>query len=204
MYTSNCTTLYIFWIAVFSCAVIPLSCMDLKEQRIWQITMSVFRIVTMLLMIGTAVAAMMDSSASFYQATPSGVLAPVVFQPASIPLFDLAGLHRILPICVYAQVSLIVPPAVNPLLFFYCSQYPTSPQSNSFLYCSHYPPSQSMHVYICLFLWCVVVVVGSGVPRHHCSDCELRQGQGQVRIVHRLPVCYFRAGSSLPLPVPGP
>jgi len=84
---------YVIYAMVFGCVVVPLSCMELHEQVVVQVCLSVCRFIMLFLMLGTGAdcAAGLDSGGE-----EDG------FDPA--PLFRVEGLHKMLPVVVFATI----------------------------------------------------------------------------------------------------
>lgn len=83
----GCHNLYSIYLAIFALFVIPLSCKDLKDQKFVQVCLSLFRFLTIALMVGTATAALAAGEKS-----------------SSIPESSSAGIISFLPVAVYSQL----------------------------------------------------------------------------------------------------
>jgi len=95
----GCISLYTFWLAVFACIVIPLSCRDLTEQIVLQVALSIFRFVAVFLMLATTLQALYTYKRSDLDYDSDS---PPYYSDA--PAFDFSGFGKVLPIAVFAQV----------------------------------------------------------------------------------------------------
>lgn len=91
---------YYVYLVVFGVFVVPLSCLELKEQTYLQVALSVCRVLMVVLMLGSVVFAFAAPDSPFNP--PEDVDAPHVLSQE--PLVNLGGLHIILPITVYANM----------------------------------------------------------------------------------------------------
>ena len=96
--TPGCTDLYMFYVACFAVVVIPLTCLDLTEQKPVQIALSMLRFIAVTTMISTTAVAIWSypSSASTQHASPPFY--------ANVSLFNWGNLGKLLPITVYSQI----------------------------------------------------------------------------------------------------
>ena len=93
---AECRGPYTVWLAIFAAMAIPLSCVDLHEQVVVQITMFVARLVVVLLLTGTVVGGLGCNGVVFAEVAPGG-----------LPAFSLAkvsGLSVIIPVAIYAFI----------------------------------------------------------------------------------------------------
>jgi amino acid permease len=92
--TGAIETDYLIWVAVFAAVVVPLTCMELREQVGVQVILSLARFVMVILMVSTTAAAMTADDEQFdHQTCAKGV-----------PLFNFAGAYKMLPVAVYANI----------------------------------------------------------------------------------------------------
>lgn len=95
---SSCTAPYHFWSIVFAVVGTILTCLNLKEQEIMQITMTCLRFVLIILMVSTTLWAYLSGDDLFpgtELATDGGSLRQM-FHPIGLPTF--------LPIALYSQL----------------------------------------------------------------------------------------------------
>lgn len=94
----GCLWNYRFFLGIFAAVVIPLSCLELKEQVCVQVTMSMARFLVMGLLMLTV---------SFAETCPDGKYAFENTQSHSseINWFKLSGIATMVPVAVYAQVG---------------------------------------------------------------------------------------------------
>ena len=89
---------YLIWVAVFAVVVVPLTCMELREQMGVQVVLSMARFAMVILMVGTTVAAMSadgeDDNGQFGDQTSAN----------TAPLANIQGLYKMIPIAVYANI----------------------------------------------------------------------------------------------------
>lgn len=86
--TGECVSLYRFYLFLFGCLVVPLSCMDLKDQKWFQVLLSLFRFVMITAILGTSAKAYSDNGGAIYPKAEASV----------------TGLIRFIPIATYAQL----------------------------------------------------------------------------------------------------
>eukprot|EP00475_Leptophrys_vorax_P035259 TRINITY_DN5791_c0_g1_i2.p1 TRINITY_DN5791_c0_g1~~TRINITY_DN5791_c0_g1_i2.p1 ORF type:complete len:489 (-),score=130.98 TRINITY_DN5791_c0_g1_i2:43-1509(-) len=92
-FSSGCNGLYWFYLILFACVVVPLTCMDLKDQKFFQVLLSICRFLMIGLMIGTV---SYGASENLSQGKPFG-LAPVGKSSAS-------GVLAFIPVAVFALI----------------------------------------------------------------------------------------------------
>jgi len=86
---------YTIWCIVFAIIVVPLTCMELKEQISVQIFLSMSRVGMVFFMVGSIVGSFNSSSPQFgYQSSSSG----------SSKLFNINKIYKIIPIAVFANI----------------------------------------------------------------------------------------------------
>ena len=94
--TADMDTDYLVWVAIFGVVVVPLTCMELREQIGVQVVLSLARFTMVVLMVGTTVAAMSapdDISQFGDQSCAKGV-----------ELFNFADMYKMLPVATYANI----------------------------------------------------------------------------------------------------
>lgn len=92
----ECVKLFLCWLAVFALLVLPLSCMELKEQIAVQMLMFVARVLVVLLMAGTVLAGYACPGVVF---TDQGT-----GHAMDVPLAVPTGLATVIPITTYAFI----------------------------------------------------------------------------------------------------
>jgi hypothetical protein len=85
---------YLLYVVVFAAITVPLTCMELKEQVKVQVSLSVCRMVLVVVILGTVLAAWNAGEGQFDE----------VDGPQTIPLVDVKGFYKLLPIAVYANI----------------------------------------------------------------------------------------------------
>ena len=98
-------TNYAVWLGIFAAVVIPMSMLHLSEQAIVQVFLSGCRILMIILMVGTPLAAEWFGSGGNVEAN-SG---PVPHfgqqtQAAGAPWMDLAGIQKMFPVVVFSLI----------------------------------------------------------------------------------------------------
>ena len=91
----DCSAHYRVWLAVFSLFVVPLSCMDLREQQALQVTMAAGRFLVIAVLVGTVLAGFECDGTAFTGYTD---------QSSFLTYAKLSGLKIVVPVAVYAQV----------------------------------------------------------------------------------------------------
>lgn len=88
---------YLGFLAIFSCVVIPLSCLDLKEQLIVQMLLSLGRVIMVVLMVSTI-------AVSYFWGSREDFGSDVISDKSDLFAFDSDGLQHLLPIAVFANI----------------------------------------------------------------------------------------------------
>lgn len=83
-------TNYLIYALVFAAMVIPMSCMELDEQVVVQVTMTGARFLMLFLMVGTTTLCAQDNIATGHL--------------TEAPMFRPSGIHKMLPIMVFAHI----------------------------------------------------------------------------------------------------
>lgn len=98
-HSSSCSLLYLFWLALFSVVVVPLTCMDLTEQKPVQIFLSLGRFVIIALIMFAAVLAIFA-----YPDQAGPIPHPHKGPPyiSDAPLLKWSGLPKVLSVVLYA------------------------------------------------------------------------------------------------------
>lgn len=96
---AGCIALYTFWLGLFSLIVVPLSCKDLTEQIVVQVTLSIFRFVAVGLMLATTLQALYTYKREDLDYDTDS---PPYYSDAVA--FDMTGFGKLLPIAVFSQV----------------------------------------------------------------------------------------------------
>ncbi|KAJ3428198.1 acid transporter [Anaeramoeba flamelloides] len=96
-YTSNCQNNYIVYLIIFAIFVLPVSCLDLTEQKILQIGLTIFRFLSLILMISTCVDAIFTSKDTQSQSDKPPYL-------AEYSLFNISNIGYVLGASVFSQV----------------------------------------------------------------------------------------------------
>jgi amino acid permease len=91
---SGCNSLYTFYLAIFACIVVPLSCMDLKDQKVFQVFLSICRFAMIAMMLGTVI----DQGITNKNSSGN-------FGNASLPSeVKTSGMIAFIPVAVFAQI----------------------------------------------------------------------------------------------------
>jgi hypothetical protein len=85
------------WTAVFALVVVPLTCMDLREQVCWQVLMFLARILVVALLVITVLAGYACDGVVFAEVPPGHT-------PKGIALADPNGLGAIFPVAIFAFI----------------------------------------------------------------------------------------------------
>eukprot|EP00519_Triparma_laevis_P008143 CAMPEP_0182503332 /NCGR_PEP_ID=MMETSP1321-20130603/15133_1 /TAXON_ID=91990 /ORGANISM="Bolidomonas sp., Strain RCC1657" /LENGTH=479 /DNA_ID=CAMNT_0024708485 /DNA_START=47 /DNA_END=1482 /DNA_ORIENTATION=+ len=85
---------YLVYVAVFASVVVPLTCMELKEQVAVQVFLSLCRFLMVIVMVGSVSYAMHATTAQFDDQTSCH----------GSSLVNFSGLYKMLPIAVYANI----------------------------------------------------------------------------------------------------
>ncbi|KAJ3423884.1 hypothetical protein M0812_29515 [Anaeramoeba flamelloides] len=96
-FSVNCNKNYILYLVLFAIFAIPVACRDLAEQKILQISLTIFRFVAVFVIILTTVLAMYTSNEDHYQNKNTPYI-------ASYSLFNIHGSSIIFGSCVFSQV----------------------------------------------------------------------------------------------------
>ena len=94
-----CASHYHLFLLIFACLAIPLACMEFREQAAVQVTMTVARIVVLVLLVGTVVGGLGCDGTAFTEApqTPAA-------RSKQTTLASGLGLLRLLPVCLFAFI----------------------------------------------------------------------------------------------------
>lgn len=102
----KCENLYKFYVGIFALLVVPLSCLELTEQKIIQVTLALFKVVALLIMIGTTIGGMYTMPYDRSTLTPPPYI-------VNFPALRTEGLGAFLPIAVYMQLIHHSIPAIS-------------------------------------------------------------------------------------------
>jgi amino acid permease len=94
--TGDVGTDYLIWVGVFAVVVVPLTCMELREQVGVQVVLSLARFAMVLFMVGTTAGAMAGKEGVEQFGHQSGA--------RGAPLVDLSGFYKMVPIATYANI----------------------------------------------------------------------------------------------------
>ena len=105
LYANNDDADYAAWLGIFACIVIPLSMLHLSEQAFVQVILSGCRILMILLMVGTPLAADLFGSDGDVDAHTG----PVPHfgeqtEPIGAPWIELRGIHKMFPAIVFSLI----------------------------------------------------------------------------------------------------
>jgi hypothetical protein len=100
--SSGCTQLYLFYAAIFAVIVVPLTCMDLTEQKPLQIALSCLRFVAVAVMVSTTIAAIWSYPNPDLQKQPDYPTQAPFY--ADVSQATWSNLGRLFPITVYSQI----------------------------------------------------------------------------------------------------
>lgn len=100
-HSSSCSSVYLFWLLIFALIVVPLTCMDLTEMAWMQVTLAIFRFVSLGTMIITSLIGIGSYPNSELSSDVSRTSAPYL---SDAPAFDWTGLRVAFPIAIYSQV----------------------------------------------------------------------------------------------------
>eukprot|EP00761_Pharyngomonas_kirbyi_P013833 gb/GECH01013862.1/.p1 GENE.gb/GECH01013862.1/~~gb/GECH01013862.1/.p1 ORF type:complete len:606 (+),score=81.08 gb/GECH01013862.1/:1-1818(+) len=104
--SGSCTAAYLIYIGIFALIVIPMTCLDLREQKPVQVIMALFRFFAMGLMVLTITVSIFTDPYSLYSPKDQ----PKDFSKGSAPYtgdnsaFSLTGFAPVLPVLVYSQI----------------------------------------------------------------------------------------------------
>ncbi|KAL9658360.1 hypothetical protein ABK040_015680 [Willaertia magna] len=100
----TCDILYKIYIGIYAIIVIPLTCLNLTEQKPLQIFLTIFRYVALALMIVTIFVSIFVDPYSRYPENPHFAMErhPPYVSPTSLALPS--GFYILLPICIYSQI----------------------------------------------------------------------------------------------------
>jgi hypothetical protein len=96
---AGCAPHYHFWLAVFACVAMPMTCMEFREQAVVQVTMTIARVVVMVMLIGTVIGGIMCDGMAFISAPHSAAE-----RAAQGPLASGLGLIQLMPVCLFAFI----------------------------------------------------------------------------------------------------
>eukprot|EP00455_Lapot_gusevi_P012607 TRINITY_DN1601_c0_g1_i3.p1 TRINITY_DN1601_c0_g1~~TRINITY_DN1601_c0_g1_i3.p1 ORF type:complete len:523 (-),score=75.63 TRINITY_DN1601_c0_g1_i3:41-1609(-) len=96
---SGCFELYLFYAVIFAVVVVPLTTLDLSEQKIVQVSLAIFRFVSVFLMVSTTLSALYH-----YPANSSASSSSSPYLAKNVAAFNWGGLGQLLPIAVYSQI----------------------------------------------------------------------------------------------------
>jgi amino acid permease len=96
---AGCAPHYHFYLAIFTCIAIPLACMEFREQAVVQVTMTIARIVVLVLLVATVLGGMGCEGVSFLEAPVDAAQ-----RAAQSRLADGLGLISLLPVCLFAFI----------------------------------------------------------------------------------------------------
>lgn len=87
---------YLLYLLLFGCIVVPISCMELEEQIIIQVLLSLGRVLMVILMVSTILIATVWGSENDFGDGMSGA--------TDLVAFDWSGIHHLLPIAAFAHI----------------------------------------------------------------------------------------------------
>jgi Transmembrane amino acid transporter protein len=97
----GCRSLYLFYMLIFSCFAVPLTCLELTEQKLVQIALAIFRFVAMAVIIATSWAAIFSYPNLDLPHTGDSDSAPFWSDVSAV---DFSGLPKLFPIAIYSQI----------------------------------------------------------------------------------------------------
>jgi hypothetical protein len=101
---ANCHILYLIYVALFAMIVVPLTCLNLTEQKLIQVLLTIFRYVALALMIVVIFISIFTDPYSRYKENPHKSMER---QPPYLSPFSWAngaGIHILLPVCIFSQI----------------------------------------------------------------------------------------------------
>lgn len=88
---------YLLYAVIFAAVVVPLTCMELKEQVAVQVFLSLCRFLMVVIVVGSVLGAMNSTTPQFGSQTHA--------EPDELyPFYNIDGLYKMLPIAVYANI----------------------------------------------------------------------------------------------------
>lgn len=98
--SSTANDSYPLYVGLYACIVVPMSCLELHEQKMIQIILTISRLVMMFLMIITPLLAAASPSAPQFGDPHSASFFPA----EDVPLMHWSGIHNTLPVMVFAAI----------------------------------------------------------------------------------------------------
>lgn len=95
---AHCNDAYYIFMAIFACIVLPVSCLELTEQWLIQVTLTIYRFVALTIMIITTFLAMLAGPYKSYSVTESP---PFIAVDSA---FNWAGFPSVFSVAVFAQL----------------------------------------------------------------------------------------------------
>ena len=104
---------YPSYVLLYALIVVPMSCLELNEQKVVQIVLTGSRILMMFLMVATPLAAAFHSGSSSAAPHFGNLDDDAPGFPAGAPLLDSSGIHKMLPVMVFAAIFHFSIPALS-------------------------------------------------------------------------------------------
>nr|CAG4714004.1 unnamed protein product [Naegleria fowleri] len=102
--SSTCDALYKIYVGLYALVVVPMTCLNLTEQKPVQIILTIFRYVALALMIGVAFISMFLDPYSRYPSNPHTAMERHPPYVSETYLARGQGIYILLPICIYSQI----------------------------------------------------------------------------------------------------
>jgi hypothetical protein len=87
---------YTIYLMIFGCVVAPMSCLELKEQILFQVFLALGRVLMVVFMVSTIASSHFWGNEDDFGSITRG--------SAEIPSFDVSGIHHLLPIATFANI----------------------------------------------------------------------------------------------------
>ncbi|KAL0486636.1 11 TM domain-containing transmembrane protein [Acrasis kona] len=103
--SNTCSTLYILYVLVFGLLVVPITCLNLTEQKLLQITLTLFRYLSLgAMIIITLIGIATDPYSAHSPKSRPDTLPTRGPYVADVKLFQLLGFSLLMPTCIYSQI----------------------------------------------------------------------------------------------------
>ncbi|KAL0486267.1 11 TM domain-containing transmembrane protein [Acrasis kona] len=103
-HSSTCNNLYMIYIGIFALMVVPLTCLNLTEQKSLQVVLTIFRYVALGLMIVITAVNIGADPYSRFSEQPHITMEPTGPYKSSFNLATFLGLSILFPTCIYSQI----------------------------------------------------------------------------------------------------
>jgi amino acid permease len=100
----NCTLTYLVYIGLFAIIVVPLTCLDLTEQKPLQVVLTIFRYVALGLMIVVIFVSMFSDPYSRFPHNPHKGMEKKGPYLSPFDWVNPAGFYLLMPVCIFSQI----------------------------------------------------------------------------------------------------